>query len=1244
MEGLIPDFIAGQVRLGRLHGALDAVVLFADLKGFTGYTEEMVALGKAGAEKLSVMLDQVFGAAASAVHTRGGFIPHFAGDAFAGVFPSSDIQAALEAAGEIREEMLRLSVSIPLRIGVASGAITWQITEEKPHRWYVKGDGIRAAVATQLLANPGEIVLDAGLLPLFDQHNFTIIQEMGRHLLKDWAYNIPLSLGDPSTHDSTAFFPGYLHNRFRKGEFRAVTSLFIHIPDNLDDDMMARWLVTTCSIIERYQGYVKEMDFTDKGALLVSFFGAPVNAGDSRRNASDVALAIREKWDDSLGSIKIGMTTGPAFCGLAGNRFRRQYIVAGRAVNLAARLALSAPDDAIQTDAATLDGLPADKHSLGQITAKGFTVPMEVFTLNGFYHTDRDRDIFYRPDVILEELISMLSGKKGVVLQIVGKAGMGKTHVARKLSEWPSPQLCWLLLEGHPELTGPFEDLEYAWRHNASITANSQLLGAFDAIHRRKELPPRERYSMLKEAHLAAFRAYCPEGTCCLQIEHWEDIDRSSRDLIVRLLEESQISVFITSRHPVSQLQQIPHVQTTVYTLPELESTGIGLLIENILHQPAAPSLIDVLSRASSGNPFFAEQLLLYLKANDFIVMEKGGKAGIVEEELKLGGSLRDVLLARLDQLSEHTRTVLEYAAVMGMKIDSTVMQAVLMDNHIPLKQMSNCLEEAVAGEILRREDTQYFFRHSLIREMILELLLESRLKTLHRHIFRQIETCHAANLEPYILELSQHARDGDLPDKARYYYAWAGRRAISAYQNKEALKYFDLALSFSQDVRDTCRIMLDAAPAYIALGQWQEAMDLLADPILSEDNLDPMEMANLLFFKGQIFILSGQYPVAETTLNQALDAYSSLDATTEMARCSRELGILHFRQGRYHDAEQYIDRTFRLYGPAHPPDHALVVNLSLIRMNQGRYEEAESLLSKDLTWRLHTGEREPLPALYTNLSILHKEMGRLDLALADVEKAITQSESSGSQLWMSIALGTRGTIYELTGRWDDAIADYQTDMELTKKLGDPQGLAIAREFLGSLLVKKGLFQEGNDLLQASCEVSRHLDYKKGVIKCLQSLGLSYLWNDQPSAALPYLQEAVSLSKTLGHQRLTISTQLSLTEVLISLDQPDEAAHLLSTIHVEDPPYRDVLLYDWYRRLQWLLMPPEDFMKWVQKTDISSQTMSVQGEILLLIGKYQGDARILRQAIAAFEACYRHTPFVHYKHQLTWLHSAVPVS
>lgn len=97
MHHLVPHFILEKFAAGERHGCLPAATLFVDLSGFTPFTNTLLQHRRDGAEVLSDTLARLFRPMIGAVYAAGGFISHFAGDAFLALFPDHE-QDAAEAA------------------------------------------------------------------------------------------------------------------------------------------------------------------------------------------------------------------------------------------------------------------------------------------------------------------------------------------------------------------------------------------------------------------------------------------------------------------------------------------------------------------------------------------------------------------------------------------------------------------------------------------------------------------------------------------------------------------------------------------------------------------------------------------------------------------------------------------------------------------------------------------------------------------------------------------------------------------------------------------------------------------------------------------------------------------------------------------------------------------------------------------------------------------------------------------
>ncbi|MEZ5032057.1 MAG: tetratricopeptide repeat protein [Saprospiraceae bacterium] len=1149
MQGLLPGFIDNQFDRQQRQGRMFATVLFADLQGFTSYTERLMKSGKSGAERLSRLLNDVFGSAAEAIHRRGGFIPYFAGDAFAGLFPEHLApEEALYAAEEIRQALDRLNVEIPLRIGIDLGQVEWHITSSSPHTWYIRGEGIARAVHIQTMAPANSIFLSHDYHARLQGHGGPACSPVGEcYELTSLAAKEIIASSPQQEQHTASFYPIFLTQRFRGAEFRRVTSLFLAFPEDLSIEETDLLLQVATAEIYRREGYYKETDFTDKGGLIVAFFGAPINTGESRRMALQTALAL--VYHPALANIRIriGVSTGPAFCGLVGNDWRRQYIVASRSVNLAARLALKARVKEILCDESTIRDLGADTIEHEQVQAKGFQYPITVFSLSDLQEVVQKDEILYGRKEVLDAMVHWLQQPSVQCLEVLGEPGIGKTFITRAAVKETGNVIDWLHLQGDPANTAPFADLDQAWMENTARHTDQRVIDLIEENKRIRadaEMSPRVRFERLQDVHVRLFQIRQQDHPLGLFIEHWQDLDFATRALIREQIVQKKLIVMCTSRRPIEEFASLEGDMHHVCTLEGLGHEGITILANTVLQGPIAAPLIEILDRAGNGNPFYTEQLLLYLRDNQLLTREEGAWT-VKESELVLGGTLQDILLARLDRLEQGVREVLKSASVIGTAFELPVLQQIMLAEGTGTEDLPVQLHHAEQAEILRSMDElSYIFRHSLLREVIYDLQLESRLKQLHGLAVDAMEIVYADDIGPHLGVLAEHSEAAGWVDRAAHYLEEAGQYALRQYQNQEALQFFDRALDHASAERHYA-LHLAKLPAYEALGMWQNAVDSI-EAILETAQVHDGRRAELLAALGHFRVLLGAYQQADDHLEEAIRLFELQGDQPGITRCHRDLATLYFRQGDYERAETYITRSMVQVDDPSEIDNQLVMSLALIRMNQGRYIEAEQLLYNDLLIRHQTGEKQCLVSLYTNLGIVQNEMGHYKVALSNLEKGLHLAEEMGHPLWISIALGSRGLVREHLGDWKNAMLDYQQDLVLGRELQDRQGESIALELMGSLELRQGLWASGEAHLEQSLVLSQQIGYRKGQVKAYLSLSRAKLIQGDAGLALSMAGKASALAREMKNRKLQAQSHLIIAWILLEAGEGDQARSILA--------------------------------------------------------------------------------------------------
>src|SRR4030095_764871 len=172
----------------------DAVVLFADIAGFTPLSQALAATGKYGAEELNRILNDYFGAMIEKITHYGGSVAKFTGDALTALFAydrstrtatarqavrcALDMQAAMSAFQALGTRAGDFGLA--MRVGLADGRVLSTIVGDPAVRlqYVIAGKVLDRAAAAERMAATGEVLVDDWLLDGLD--DIEIVGPRGR--------------------------------------------------------------------------------------------------------------------------------------------------------------------------------------------------------------------------------------------------------------------------------------------------------------------------------------------------------------------------------------------------------------------------------------------------------------------------------------------------------------------------------------------------------------------------------------------------------------------------------------------------------------------------------------------------------------------------------------------------------------------------------------------------------------------------------------------------------------------------------------------------------------------------------------------------------------------------------------------------------------------------------------------------------------------------------------------------------
>lgn len=327
----------------------------------------------------------------------------------------------------------------------------------------------------------------------------------------------------------------------------------------------------------------------------------------------------------------------------------------------------------------------------------------------------------------------------------------------------------------------------------------------------------------------------------------------------------------------------------------------------------------EVLERCletAAGNPLFLVELL------------GGARAGLAS----LPGSIRALLLARVERLPPAAQPLLHAAAVLGTRFSVEALR------HVAAVPTCGDVEEAAAG-LLACEGDECRFTHALVRDAVYESLLRSTRRSLHQRAALWFETRDPA-LHAWHLAAAEDPAAAAAHLRAAEFEHRAGRfdRALVQAERAVALATTDAERCAAQALRGGILVARgrteDATAAYresIALAatpgprararlglatalriqdRYDEALDELQSAERDAiDEGDPRRLAQVWTLRGNLYFPRGDMERCLRAHERALELAQEACSVEDVARALGGLGDAEYQRGRMRSA---LDRFMR--------------------------------------------------------------------------------------------------------------------------------------------------------------------------------------------------------------------------------------------------------------------------------------------------------------------------------------------
>lgn len=1175
MKNLIPQFIHEQFLEKKEYGEFQAFTMSIDLSGFTPLTDALMQMGNRGAEKLTNILNEIFAPLVEQVYKRGGFIPYFAGDAFVAIFPEqqedTSALALLDAAQSVRDlfqqrEYKFNDFTIGLKIGLAYGEVAWGIVGQKDKAYYFRGTAIDHCNFCQSIARNQEIIMDKALRQKIRDKNILLVPVSGECYRLDKAisyqYKPITNRAAPTEMKAEVlkrFLPKSVVNYNQEGEFRTVIAVFLSFDGVNTHELMNEFASTVLNEIISFSGYFKEIDFGDKGGVMVGFFGAPVSFENNVERALEFIYALRSElrelqFEKGL-RFKAGLTIGTAYTGIVGGEERCQYAAVGNRVNLAARLMVYADWGEILVDRE----IQKDRHFTfqhrGDIKYKGIKGTVPTFKLIGRNYLIRN--VYSGAMVGREEELQKLKEVAQPLFQkepagiayIYGEAGIGKSRLTHELKKQltESGMVNWHVCQADQILRKPFNPFTYFLKNyfeqspDGSTDVNLQkfekkyeeLIGQLkqtdhpsateilkeiqrtksvlaalvgiiykDSIWLQLDAKGKYQNTLIAIIHLLMAESLIKPMVIQLEDGHW--IDENSEELLedfVRHLNRFPILLLVTSRYrdDGSKPQIINHSLVESYHLPTLE---INL---NYLQPAAVRRFAETILKGRISEEFY-ELLLKTTNSNPFYleqVLEYFSESDLLEFEK-----------GEWNIIDQNIKLSNSIMAVLTARIDR--LSSLVKETVKAAAVIGREFEVPILSEVMKDNDifsNQYTTDSEILQEQI--------------HMAEKGQIWHAMNELRYIFRhslLREAAYSMQLRVRLQQLHRLIAEAIEKLYSSNIQERYVDLAFHYEQaDVFDkTCEYLRKAADYARSNFQNQQALDFY-EKLLEKLNTkeDSFSQIQTHLKKGKILELIGQWDQCEKAYKYALKLAKMTRDAMLLGKANNRMGRVLMLKGSYKDSMEYLQTAARLFESIDDKEGISEVygNIGNLYFRQGAYEEAKAFFTESIALSVKD-ENIPVNAqIVSNLGLTHMNQGNYDEGIKVQKEQLAICQKHNDKQGMATILTFLGVVYLEKGDYELALESFEKGLELSEELGNKLLMPIAIGNIGVIYERKGDYDNAMEQYQRDLEICEEIGDKQGIAIALGLIGQLLNIKGEFYKAIEYLQKDLMLSEELGYQK-----------------------------------------------------------------------------------------------------------------------------
>ncbi|MHC5011157.1 MAG: serine/threonine-protein kinase [Planctomycetota bacterium] len=520
--------------------------------------------------------------------------------------------------------------------------------------------------------------------------------------------------------------------------------------------------------------------------------------------------------------------------------------------------------------------------------------------------------------------------------------------------------------------------------------------------------------------------------------------------------------------------------------LERLAPQDLTLLLRDAFESKAlAGELAAEIALKSDGNPFFVFEIIRGMREGRYITKLPDGRwtrTGEIER-IEIPSSVKDLIQARVADLEDEDRELLDAAACWGFRFDPALVAAAVGAPLIPSLRRLARLE--AKHRLVRSAGEGFVFDHHQIQEVLHAALPDALSRAYHAALAEALASREgAAERDPEDLTtvaLCEHFLKGGHGDKAVRYLEAALRHLESGYQSEQAVALAERALAVPHLLEGSARVksLLHLNQALAALARRERQGEVLEEAVaLAEQTDDLGQQACTRNARADLFIWTSRYEPAIADSEAAIELACRAGDRREEAVARNGLGASLAQLDRFDEGIRHLDQ-----------------GLSILR---------------------EIGERRLEVFGLSALSNTYWRQGRNDEALQTIERAVEIAREIGDRALESSATMMLGNVYWAKERNVDARNLYDRALEICVEIGDRSYEARICANLANTFFSAGLSAEALERGARAMAIAREVGDRTIVATTLNNEGHTLLHLGALDEAEASLRAALDIAREIG--------------------------------------------------------------------------------------------------------------------------------